>query len=314
MDDTASLGRDIRKAWNHALWRLSWWKRRRGIEVERHEADAENVRRSIAAASKMCRECRALIPASASVCPECGARTAHIRSGGAGRALAQLLPFEPSVSMLLITVFFVLYLTGFFISIRLEPSGGPDSPGGFAGLMNMDGRALIITGANYGPLSGGGEPWRLLTAIFLHAGLLHIAFNSWALMVIGPLIEHLYGPRKMFVLYLVTGIASNIASLWWHGPRLLQVGASGAIFGLIGVAAVYGLRRGDALGEGLRRQMTTWAIYGIVMGFLMHADNAAHIGGFIAGAAAATLVDDADVHRGPLGERAWTILATLGVV
>jgi membrane associated rhomboid family serine protease/ribosomal protein L40E len=293
---------------------VSWWKRRRGIQVERQEAEAENVRRSIAAASKMCRECRALIPASASVCPECGARTAHIRSGGAGRALSHLLPFEPSVSMLLITVFFVLYLVGFFISIRLASAGGPDSPGPFASLMNLDNRALLVTGSNFGRLSAGGEPWRLLTAIFLHAGLLHIGFNSWALMVIGPLVEHLYGPRKMFVLYVATGIASNIASLWWHGPRLNQVGASGAIFGLIGVIAVYGLRRGDALGEGLRRQMTTWAIYGIVMGFLMHADNAAHIGGFIAGAAAAFLVDDADVKRGPLVERAWTIMATLGVV
>ncbi|MBI3447579.1 MAG: rhomboid family intramembrane serine protease [Acidobacteria bacterium] len=314
LEDTASLGRDLRRGWAHVAWRLSWWRRRRGIQAEKVEAEAENVRRSIGASSKMCRECRALIPASAGTCPECGARTAHIQSGGVGRALAHLLPFEPSVSMLLVTAFFALYLVGFFVSVRLGSEPGTAETTPFAALMNLDSRALIMTGANYGPLSARGEPWRLLTAIFLHAGILHILFNTWALRTIGPLIENLYGPRKMFVLYLATGVLSNVASLWWHGLRLLQVGASGAIFGLIGVGVVYGLRRGDALGQMLRSQLMSWAIYGVVMGFLLHADNAAHIGGFLAGAAMAYVVPDADVHRGSGWERFWTVLSALGLV
>jgi rhomboid protease GluP len=190
----------------------------------------------------------------------------------------------------------------------------------FGVVMNLDGEALLRSGANTGTFveaefpgqSSRSQPWRLLTAIFLHAGLMHIVFNTWALVTIGPLIEHLYGPRKMFVLYLVTGVLSNVASLWWHGARLLQVGASGAIFGLIGVAAVYGMRRGDALGENLKRQMMTWAVYGVMMGFFLKADNAAHIGGFLAGAAAGFVVEDAGVRRGALPDRAWAIMAGLG--
>lgn len=314
LEDTASLGRDLRRGWEHVKWRLSWWRRRRGITAEKAEAEAENVRRSIAASSKMCRECRALIPSSAGKCPECGAPTAHIRSGGASRALAHYLPFEPSVSMLLVTSFFALYLVGFLVSVRLDREPGAPEMTPFAALMNLDSRALIMTGANVGRLSSGAEPWRLLTAIFLHAGIIHLLFNTWAIRVIGPLIEELYGPRKMFVLYLATGILSNVASLWFHGLRLLQVGASGAIFGLIGVGAVYGLRRGGSHGEMLRKQMMSWAIYGVVMGFLLHADNAAHIGGFLAGAGLAFVVPDADVHRGPGWERFWSVLSAIGLV
>ena len=314
LEDTASLGRDLRRGLAHVMWRLGWWRRRRGIHAEKVEAEVENVRRSIAASSKMCRECRALIPASAGTCPECGAKTAHIQSGGMGRALSHMLPFEPSVSMLLVTAFFALYLVGFFVSVRVGGDAGGSETTPFAALMNLDSGALIVTGANVGRLTAGGEPWRLLTAIFLHAGILHLLFNTWAIRVIGPLIEELYGPRKMFVLYLGTGILSNVASLWWHGMRLLQVGASGAIFGLIGVGAVYGLRRGGSLGEMLRKQMMTWAIYGVVMGFLLRADNAAHIGGFLAGAALACVVPDADVHGGAGWERFWTFLSALGLV
>ncbi len=312
LEDTASLARDVRRGMDHLLWRFTWWKRRRGAQAGRALSEAENVRRSVTAASKMCRECRALIPASASSCPECGARTTHIRSGGIGRALAHLLPVEPSVSMLLVTVYFLIFITGLVLSMRMD-APGPEARGPFQSLMSIDFRALVMTGANYAPLSGGPEPWRLLTATFLHGGALHLLFNAWALMVVGPLIEHLYGARKMFVLTLLTGVAGNVLSLWWHGPGWRQVGASGAIFGLIGVAAVYGFRRGDAVGEGLRRHMTEWIVYGLVMGLFMRADNAAHIGGLIAGAAAAFVVGDADLRRGGVAERLWSLLAYLGV-
>jgi len=314
LEDTASLGRDLRKGLNYLKWRLTWWKHRQEIHTERTAAEVENLRRSVAASNKMCPECRALIPSGASVCTECGARTSHIRAGGVGRAVTHLLPFEPSVTMLLVSACFILFITGFFVSVRLSESDPGGGGGGFGSLMNLDGRALIVTGANVGRLSRGPEPWRLLTAIFLHAGILHLGFNSWALLTIGRLVEHLYGPRKMFVLFIVTGVAGNMLSLWWHGPRMLGIGASGAIFGLIGVAAVYGMRRGDALGQNLRQQMMSWAIYGVVMGFLLHADNAAHIGGFIAGAAAGFVVNDSGVQRGSLPENVWTVFAALSAI
>lgn len=313
-DDTASLIRDIRRGARHLAWRMSWWRRRKQIDVEKQAAQVENIRRSVVAARKMCRECRALIPASASVCPECGANTASIRAGGVGRALGNAVPFEISVTMILLTCFFVLFLAGLVISARMDevPGGGGGSPLGT--IMTLDWHALFILGANDGRFSGGPEPWRLLTATFLHAGLIHLLFNSWALLDLGRLIEHLYGPRKMFVLYLTTGVLGNVVSLWWHGPGLFQVGASGAIFGLIGVAGVWGLKRGGTVGQTMRQHMTTWALYGIVMGIFFRADNAAHIGGLIAGALAAFVIDDAESRGGPMLERLWSALALVGVL
>lgn len=314
ISDTASLLRDIHRGWQHLKWRLSWRSRKRDIRKQEAAAEAENVRRSIRAGTKMCRECRALIAAGASECPECGASTGHIRSGGLGRALSHAIPLEMSVTSALITAYFLFFLCGVLLTATLEPRPGEDVPTIMQAIMSIDGRALIKTGANWGPLSGGLEPWRLLTAIFLHAGLLHLAFNTMAIRIIGPLMEHLYGARRMFVLYLATGIASNIVSLWWHGTNLLQVGASGALFGLIGVAAAYGFRRRDAMGEMLRRQMITWAVYGIMMGIFFRADNAAHIGGLLAGAALAFVIPDPGRLQRGAASRIWTLLAAVGLV
>ena len=319
MQDTASLLRDLRRGWDHLTWRLAWWRRRRQIESEKTEAEEENVRRGIVASTKMCRDCRALIPSSATVCTECGASAAHIRSGGIGRAVAHALPFELSASMILITAFFALFLAGFLVSARLGDAPSGEARGPLALLMSLDFRALIVTGANVvdpqvGNLSGRYEPWRLLTAVFLHAGVIHLLFNTWALRVIGPLIEQLYDGRKMFVLFLLTGVGGNMVSLLWHGPVWYQVGASGAIFGLIGVAAAYGFRRRDAFGDALRRHMIEWAVYGVVMGLFLRADNAAHIGGFLTGAAAAFVLPDPHRVQGAMAERFWNFLALVGTI
>jgi membrane associated rhomboid family serine protease len=313
LDDTAHLLGDIRRGLQHLRWRLSWRRRLRQADSERRQAEAENVRRGIAATTKMCRGCRALIPASAAVCPECGAGTADIRSGGMGRRLAHVFPFEMSVSMLLVTVYFGLFLAGFLISARLDPRPGDGDRGPIGSLLSLDGRALVVLGANVGELSGGPEPWRLLTGTFLHAGILHILFNTWALRVVGVLVENIYGGSRLFVLCLITGVSGNVVSLWWHGEDWFQVGASGAIFGLIGVAAVYGFRRRDALGEALRRHMTEWAVYGLVMGFLMPvADNAAHIGGLLSGALAAYVLPDPQRVTSAASAWLWAALAWLG--
>jgi len=311
--DTASLLQDLRRGFRYAAWRLAWWGRKRQIERREQEAEAENLRRGVRAASKMCRQCRALISASAATCPECGAATADIVSGGLRRWAEQSLPFDPSVSAALISVYFLLFVVAVVQTAGMPVQGG-DAPGLVGAIMNLNGRVLVMLGANVGPLSAGPQPWRLLTAIFLHAGLIHLAFNSMALRAIGPLIDQVYGARLMFLLYLFTGVAGNVVSLWWHGLQLLQVGASGAIFGLIGVAAVYGYRRRDTMGEMLRKQMVQWAVYGVMMGFFFRADNAAHIGGFLAGAAAAAVLPDPKRIARPALERVWGYLAAAGVL
>jgi rhomboid protease GluP len=126
------------------------------------------------------------------------------------------------------------------------------------------------------------DTWRLLTAMFLHAGFWHIAFNLIALATIGPQVEALWGRLTMLSIFILTGTVGNIASGLAH-PNAIGIGASGGICGLIGVAIGYGHRLGNKGGITLRNDMLKWFAYVIVFGFVVGADNVAHGGGALAG-------------------------------
>src|SRR5215472_17032847 len=83
--------------------------------------------------------------------------------------------------------------------------------------------------------------WRFITPIFIHIGMLHLIFNSYALWIVGPQVEKLYGPARFVILYVLTGVAGVYASYYYH-PQSVSAGASGAIFGLFGVLLVFGVR------------------------------------------------------------------------
>jgi len=102
------------------------------------------------------------------------------------------------------------------------------------------GETRVHWGANYGPYTLSGDWWRLLSYMFLHGDLMHIAFNMWCLWDLGALCESLYGRWTFAAVYLLTGIAGGVASVAWN-PGVLSVGASGAIFGLAGalIASFY---------------------------------------------------------------------------
>jgi rhomboid protease GluP len=158
---------------------------------------------------------------------------------------------------------------------------------GVSMLDNPSGADLIRWGANAGPYTMSGQWWRLLTCVFIHGGLLHIAFNMWCLWDLGRLAESVYGHWTFAVVYLVTGVASSLASLWWN-PVVLSVGASGAIFGIAGalLASFY-------LGEfslpraalsGTLRSLIVFVGFNLFFGSVIaRTDNAAHIGGLIMG-------------------------------
>lgn len=129
-----------------------------------------------------------------------------------------------------------------------------------------------------------GEWWRLLTAIFLHADFLHIAFNSYALFVFGTRLESIYGPGRFLALYLLAGISGSALS-FALSPRA-SVGASGAIFGLIGGLAAYYYRYRKQLntGSGPLANLITVALYNLFYGIVVPGiDNWGHLGGLIAG-------------------------------
>lgn len=163
-----------------------------------------------------------------------------------------------------------------------------------AGLLRPDPAVHIQWGSNFGPLTATGEWWRLGTATFLHFGLLHLAFNMWALWDAGRLVERLYGTARFVVLYAVAGLAGSVASLAWN-PTVNSAGASGAIFGVFGalIAFVLDRRNGVPLTvtTRLRSSALAFVIYSVGFGLAFPGiDNAAHLGGLVAGAAMGLLL------------------------
>lgn len=136
----------------------------------------------------------------------------------------------------------------------------------------------------------------LVTACFLHSGILHIALNMLVLWQAGPLVERAVGSARMAPMYLFAGIASSLLSAlvsWLGGHASYSVGASGAIMGVLAAALVIGWRVQGWRGP-LTQAMVRWLGFNLVFGLLIgvqggNIDNAAHIGGAIAGAFVATL-------------------------
>jgi rhomboid protease GluP len=147
--------------------------------------------------------------------------------------------------------------------------------------------ALIRWGAEYGPLTTHGQWWRLITAMFIHIGAVHLLMNMFVLWQIGRFTERLFGHVGFAVLYLLAGLAGGITSLVWH-PVTVAAGASGAIFGLYGGLLGFLLIRRDSmptdtinrlLGSGVTFLLVNLA-YGLVR---PEVDVSAHLGGFVSG-------------------------------
>ncbi|PYQ44215.1 MAG: hypothetical protein DMG99_04740 [Acidobacteria bacterium] len=184
-------------------------------------------------------------------------------------------------------------------------------------VVNFPGHALLF-GANYGPYTLTGQWWRLLTYMFMHGGILHIAFNMWCLWDLGALAESLYGRVTYGAIYIITGAGAGLASVAWN-PGVLSVGASGAIFGLAGalIASFY-------LGEfslpsialrGTLRSLLIFAAFNLFFGTMFAGvDNAAHIGGLVIGLILGAAIAKLAPHEGSnrLGVIALVLLALIG--
>ena len=146
--------------------------------------------------------------------------------------------------------------------------------------------ASITTGAQVNSLIAGGDYWRLLSAMFLHAGLMHLAFNGWALFSVGRDMESLLGSGWFIAIYLLSGLAGNVA-YYLLGPNVPSLGASGAIFGLIGAEAAFFLCNRPLLGRFGRQRLGNLAIMigiNLVFGFTVPGiNNFAHLGGLLTG-------------------------------
>jgi rhomboid protease GluP len=149
--------------------------------------------------------------------------------------------------------------------------------------------SLLQWGANLGSMTTSGQWWRLFTCTFLHIGLIHILFNMFVLWDIGRFMERLIGHPGFAVVYLLSGLAGSVASMWWN-PYIVSAGASGAIFGLYGCLIGYllaGSREIPAdVANKLRKNALIFLGYNLIWG-LAHrgTDVAGHLGGLVGGLA-----------------------------
>jgi len=152
-------------------------------------------------------------------------------------------------------------------------------------LIVPNGIELLQWGANRRFETNNGEWWRLLTSMFLHGGIMHLFLNISGLVIAASFVEPLLGRKKYFILYILSGLCSGLASIWWY-PNTISFGASGAIFGLYG--AILGLLLTNAFPEeGKKGILIMIGIYvgiNLLWGLTGGIDNAAHIGGLLSGA------------------------------
>lgn len=149
-------------------------------------------------------------------------------------------------------------------------------------IMDIDTGVLVVLGAKYNPAIGAGQWFRLVTCMFLHGGLIHIATNMFSLYSIGPLVEQLYGKVKYIIMYLATGITASLFSFFFS-PHV-SIGASGAIFGLLGIVLVFAIKQRKTIGKGFVRNVASVVVINLLIGFsLPGIDNFGHLGGLVSG-------------------------------
>lgn len=197
-------------------------------------------------------------------CPNCvAAGTAAVNSGRRSNALAA--DSKPYVAWTIVGICVAVFLVQF--------TAGFDS---------------VIRSFAMQPLAIGiGNEWyRLVTSMFLHGSILHILFNMYVLVVLGPTLERILGHGRFLLLFLVSGLGGSIASYWLSAPTTFSVGASGAIFGLMGALLVAGRR--------LRFDVTMVLVLiaiNLAIGFIFSGiDWRAHLGGLVTGAALAAVM------------------------
>ncbi len=279
--------------------------------------------------TSVCRHCGALVGAGEAACAVCGVAVGGAAAFAVGDDEAaaarrqgapdyETLRFASAVLTRPATFTFVLLTINIFIFLLMSL---------YSDTNNFE--VLRAFGAKYNSLINEGEWWRLVTPVFLHIGWLHLLVNMYSLFMLGPYVERLYGSAKFVSFWVLTGVAGVAASYFASGTGMRptgfigqflfrggdgpSAGASGALFGLIGVLFVFGIKFRHELPEGFKRAFGTGMLPTILINLFIgysipYIDNAAHLGGFAAGAALALFVGyKRPGSRGPVAV-AWHVL------
>jgi rhomboid protease GluP len=252
---------------------------------------------------KICPSCGALVGISATRCHECGASLRFSLVALSKKFSAVFGEYESPVTSALL----VANILMFGVSLVLTMQAG--EAGGLHILAGMSGEASYKLGISlpFGYLLQDHQWWRLVTAMFLHGGLLHIGLNMMSLMQLGPALEELYGSARYFFLYVFTGaFGFFVSALTGH----FSLGASGALLGLVGAMLAVTSKRGGSFMRDLRSRLITSVVILFAVGFMgaFRIDNAAHLGGLAAG----FVIGKIFVDREPMNARAKQTAYVLG--
>ncbi len=248
-------------------WKLLRW-------AEQRQARRDRVGTAVAHVSyehAVCGQCGRVLPRGTRDCPTCGARLEP--------RIVQMLRRAGMHSPV------VLSAGSFLVAIILVAFARQTVATGFSLWGGGSIEEIVRMGAHVPAFEHAGQWWRLGTAVLLHAGLIHALFNLFAMVQIAPFVEDAYGPGRTVFFFFALGILANVPTSALE-KNMIGVGASGAIMGLIGVAAGWGQREGTTHGTAVRNMMLKWLLYVTLFGLFLRADHSAHIAGFVAGAAA----------------------------
>lgn len=224
---------------------------------------------------KICPACGTLVGVSATRCHECGA-SLRFSFAALNKSLSGIFGGRAPVT----TILLVMNILMFAVTLMRTMSEGGGA--GLSILWGMGGEPTYRLGASVPMFSGYWTWWRLVTAMFLHGGLIHIGFNMMILMDVGPVVEDVYGSARYLFLYVATGVTGFVLSSWLG--RSISVGASGALLGLIGLMIAITTKRSGGMMRELRGRLVSWVVTIFVLGFVMSGvDNWAHFGGLAAG-------------------------------
>jgi rhomboid protease GluP len=263
-------------------------------------------------------------------CAVCGATVTNVSNPGSGNkarpvADSETVRFARAVLNRPYKFTIILLVANLFVFLLMWQSSGLAS----SALWAFPDTVLVAYGAKLNRLINEQHQWwRFVTPMFVHVNLPHLLINMYSLWVVGPYVEKLYGSAKFIVFWVLTGIAGVVASyltVWptlavgpgrflFKGSDVLSAGASGALFGLVGVLFVFGIKFRNELPEGFKRAFGTGMLpiilINLFIGYLGRGfiDNAAHLGGLLSGGLMALVVN----YRRP-GEKSriatvWQVL------
>ncbi len=223
-------------------------------------------------------------------CPECAGERTRVRVGAGALQAGS----EPWATYALIAINVVVFLGEIASGANATTIGTQSS--------------LISDGAVLGPAINDGEWYRILTGGFLHAGFLHLGLNMLVLWILGRLLEPAIGTPRFLGIYFVSLLAGSFGALV-ADPGIPTVGASGAIYGLMGATIVIARRRGV---QEIASQIGVWLVLNLVLSFSISGISVGgHIGGLIGGTLAGLLLSQTERHA---GGRNATVVEALGLL